>query len=341
MSVTAVETTLRDDASSLLWRKYDLRVVGALSFLKVLIAEDNAILAFAWKAAVEKAGMSAIVATTPGQLINAILLNRPWLAIVDRQLKRDSRGNTDGYEAVRAMKEIGYAGRIIGHTGTTTGARDMQGIVDREITKGTVGFGERETIILQERDLVEMRVKRRPYRDVFRNLWRKVSREDYNRRTVLAIVQGVVERSDEYSLMYASSWLRDMENMIGAEDTTCMEARKVERRIRDLNFGLQLFDAERDPVEVRAVFGVVQAVEDEIADVSLYLREAHMAGNLKDTRSNESAPVIEGIRIPVIDLPRAYGRPRVWIAWVERSYGNDCEGQGIVKGRFEPGGSLD
>ena len=160
-----------------------------------------------------------------------------------------------------------------------------------------------------------------------RALWGQIPRDDVPRRTALAIIQGAVERSNGPSVQHAGSWLFEAEAKL--KGGRCPNPLEIEATLRGLNCGLQMLDSERDPDSIFTVFGVVQSIEDGVADISLYLREA---------LGNPEAPVLEAVEVPEVDLPTAYARRGVWVAWVERQY--KCGSSTLSKGRFEPGGSL-
>lgn len=173
----------------------------------------------------------------------------------------------------------------------------------------------------------ESLVKKHEWTHLFRTLWTRIPRSDIKRRTTLAIVHGIVERSSELSLQQAEAWLSGIERKIIAGSHRA--PKDVEAEARELNCGLHVLDSERDPESVLAFFGVVQSVEEGVADISIYAREA-----VQDSR----APVLEAVQVPEVDLPAAYARPGVWVAWVERQY--KCGTSVLSKGRFEPAGSL-
>ena len=160
--------------------------------------------------------------------------------------------------------------------------------------------------------------------NMFRELWPKIKRNDFQRRTALAIISGIVERSDKSSLWRAEEWLSRMQNYITEAKEIPLESIEIEAHQLDL--GLHLFDPERDPEKITAYFGVVQSIREGIADISFYVRE---------TTENPEDPILESIEVLEAYLPIAYTRPGVWVAWVERQYKF-----GMSKGRFEPASSL-
>jgi hypothetical protein len=161
----------------------------------------------------------------------------------------------------------------------------------------------------------------------FRGLWRTIRRDNLPARTSLAVIQGIVERSSRTSLSRAYEWLRNTYEGLAAG--TQPDPQELEAQARTQNCDLQVFDPQRDPVAVIAFFGVIGSVEEGVADVSLYVREA--------TQRAED-PVLEAIEVPVVDLPLPYVVPGVWVAWVERKYQDGS--RTLSKGRFEPASAL-
>ena len=161
----------------------------------------------------------------------------------------------------------------------------------------------------------------------FRGLWKSINRDDIQRRTALAIVLGIIERSDESSLWRAEEWLSDIQNKIIESKQVLPESIEIEAH--QLDCGLQIFDSERNPENIVAYFGVVQSIKEGVVDILFYTQE---------TTENPKDPILEGVEVSVVDLPVAYARPGVWIAWVERQYkfGKTF----LSKGRFEPASSL-
>lgn len=158
-------------------------------------------------------------------------------------------------------------------------------------------------------------------------LWAFVERENLVRRTCIAVLHGLVMRASPLSLRYAHAWLLDIVDALATNRQIPPEV--IENEARKQECGLPVLDPDREPIRITGMFGVVQDIENGIASLSMYVREA-VGGN--------DSPVLEGVDVPVVDLPRPCVRPGAWVAWVERVYHDSAVE--AAKGRFEPAGLL-
>jgi hypothetical protein len=160
-----------------------------------------------------------------------------------------------------------------------------------------------------------------------RDRWRAVSSHDMHRRLSLALLHGLAERADLDTLARAQDWFSRMLSQWDAQSIP--EAQQIEKSARALRVGLPTLDAERDPIAIVGVFGVIQSVDDGYADISLRIDAA---------ATDPKIPMWEACVVPVVDLPTAYAAPGVGVVWLERTY--KCDEIRLTKGRFEPASTL-
>jgi len=163
----------------------------------------------------------------------------------------------------------------------------------------------------------------------FRRLWQFVSREDELSKTSLALVHGLVERASVFSIENerTQAWLWKVYETIQRGEVD--EAHELEAQARELDCGLPVLDPERDPISIRALFGVVREIEDG---------EARLSMSIPEGKVNPEAPLWESCSVPVVEIPKEYANEDSWVAWVERTY--ECDGEKVSKGRFEPASFL-
>lgn len=161
----------------------------------------------------------------------------------------------------------------------------------------------------------------------FRELWQVLRRDDEVMKVSMALVHGIIERSDDVCIEAADKWLWGVYRAV--LEGSVQEAHELERKARSLGCGLRVLDPERDPVACSGFFGIVREIEEG---------EARLSISIPQGRTDRSAPLWESFTVSAVELPERYAVEGAWVAWLERSY--NCNGSEMKKGRFEPASLL-
>jgi hypothetical protein len=167
-------------------------------------------------------------------------------------------------------------------------------------------------------------------RDLYRDQWAEVERNDYDLRTALCVQHGIVERlqDDNWNSKVADYLYKSLESLKNKPVSNPKTVIEIVRPALEMALVLHTPRDIDSISNVQSQSGVISEIDENGARIDLYVGEKN---------SNPLVPLIETIRdIPILKLPPLYQTPGAWVCWAEYRFKDFRESVG----NFEPMGPL-